>query len=258
MEGMSRFVSVPALLAAIAAGGVGCSPARPAPSLRSLTRSCYASVVGPSVNSTLVRMQVNGGEHLIGLTELGTGERLVEEATIDGSGRLVNAAATLTGAPIAGEPAPVTRVALEPAQGAVTLMAPDRYLDWRVANDLPWTWLSLLTAGHATAPGAPGPIATPLGAWVAFRASESAPAVRVIDLAAVADHSLAADQLVVPDGASATVVLGDDFADVDGGKPRRLHLAALGSTLEILDARAPSSALVAALRCTAPSGSSAP
>ena len=255
---MSRFVSAPALLVAMAAISVGCRSARPAPSPRDLRRTCYAGVGGPSVYSTLVSMKVSGGERLVGLTELGTGERLVEEATIDESGRLVDARATVTGAAVADQPAPVTLVAFEPAQGAITATTPDRYVDWRVPNDLPWVWLPLLTAGHSARTGAPGPVVTPLGAWVAFRAAQAGQAVRVLDFAALEDYTLARDQLVVSDGASGTVVLGDDFADVDGGKPRRLHLAALDSTLEILDPRAPSSALVAALRCAAPSGSSAP
>ena len=203
-------------------------------------------------------MKVTEGERLVGLTELGTGERLVEEATIDPSGRLVDARATVTGVAVADEPAPVTRVAFEPAQGAITATTPDRYVDWHVPNDLPWVWVPLLIARGSAGTGIPGPVVTPLGAWVAVRAAQAGQAVRLLDFTALEAHTLVADQLVVPDGASATVVLGDDFADVDGGKIRRLHLAALGSTLEILDARAPSSALVAALRCAAPSGSSAP
>jgi len=210
------------------------------------------------VYSTLVNMKVTGGERLVGMTELGTGERVVEEATIDESGRLVRALATVTGVAVADQPAPVTNVAFEPAQGAITAMTPDRYVDWRVSNDLPWVWVSLLTAGHSRETGTPGPVVTPLGAWVAFRAAQAGQAVRLLDLAALEGHTLTADQLVVSSGASATVVLGDDFADVEDGKPRRLNLAALCSTLEIVDARLPSSTLVAALRCAAPSGSSAP
>jgi hypothetical protein len=82
--------------------------------------------------------------------------------------------------------------------------------------------------------------------------------VRLLDVGALEHHTWTADQLVITDGDSATVVLADDAVDVEHGSPRRLHLVALDTTLEVLDARAPSRALVAALRCTAPSGSIAP
>src|SRR5436309_701889 len=158
---MNRLVSTPAaLLVAIAAVGAGCSSARPAPRVRDVTRSCYAGVGGLPVNSTLVSVKVNGGEQLLGLTELGSGERVVEEATIDASGRLVDGKQTVTGLAVAGEQAPVTSVAFEPAQDTITMTTRELSLDWRVQSDLPWVWLPLLAAGRDAATGTPAPIAT--------------------------------------------------------------------------------------------------
>jgi hypothetical protein len=209
------------------------------------------------VYSTLVSMKAGASERLIGLTEFGTGARLVEEATIGESGQLVEAEATLTAAAGATGARPVTRVVLHPGRSSVEVSAPALHVEWSVPNDLPWVWAPLLTSGSPPT-GSPRPIATPLGAWVAFRSTETSRAVRVLDLGVLQQHTLTVDQLVIPDGAGATVVLADDVIDVEDGKPRRLRLAALDATLEVLDARAPSSTLVAALRCTALSGSSAP
>ena len=245
------------LLVATPWTALACNPARRPRGSTEVNRSCYAAVGGQPVYSTLVSTKTGATERLIGLTELGTGARLVEEATIGESGQLVEAEATLTAAAGAEGPGPVTRVVLHPGRSSVEVTAPALHIEWSVPNDLPWVWASLLSTGSPSTPG-PGPIATPLGAWVAFRSAQTGRAVRVLDLGVLQHHTLTADQLVVPDGAGATVVLDDDVIDVEDGAPRRLRLAALDATLELLDARTPSSALVAALRCTALSGSSAP
>ena len=203
------------------------------------------------MHSTLVSMQSGDTERLIGLTELGTGERLVEQATIDLTGRLLEAAATLSPAPgTAAGSGPATRVVFHPDRSSVEITAPAVHVEWSVPNDLPWVWAPLLT-GPSPWRNRPGrPIATPLGARAAFRAAEGGRAVRLLDLGTLQHHTVTADQVVIPDGVNATVVLADDVVDVENGAPRRLHLSALDTTLEVLDARAPSSALVAALRCT--------
>jgi hypothetical protein len=253
---MSPSVSVLILLVAVPSSSLACSSARRPRWSNDLRRSCYAAVDGQAVYSTLASMQTGNAERMIGMTELASGARLVEQATLDQSGRLVEADATLTPAG-AADPGPVTRVVFRPGRRSVELSTPALHLEWSVPDDLPWVWAPLLTAPSRST-SHPAPIATPLGARVAFRAAEAGRSVRLLDLGALEHHTLTADQLVITDGDSATVVLADDAVDVDHGSPRRLHLAALDTTLEVLDARAPSRALVAALRCTAPSGSIAP
>jgi hypothetical protein len=224
-----------------------------------LERSCYASVQGQPVRSTLISVKEPGTERLMGMIELDTGERLLEEATLDASGRLVEAEATLSPMAAGHAPQDAIRVSFRPERDAIEVIAPARHLEWSVPHDLPWAWLPLLTAPLPSGQGR-APIATPLGARVAFRAADGGRVVRMLDLGALRAQTLTADQLVVTDGdgEGATVVLGDDAIDVENGTPRRLHLSALDASLEILDARVPSSALVAALRCTALSGSFAP
>ncbi|HET6150835.1 MAG TPA: hypothetical protein VFH68_25080 [Polyangia bacterium] len=254
---MSLNVSVLVLLVAGPWSSLGCGAARRAPWSTDLRRSCYSTVEGQPVHSTLVSMQTLGTEQLVGMTELGTGERLVEEATIDPTGRLVEAAATLSPARGVGAPVTATRVVFHPGRNSVEISAPALQVKWSVPSDLPWIWAPMLT-GPAASLNSPGrPIATPLGARAAFRAAQSGGAVRLLDLGVLQHHTVTADQLVVPDGADATVILADDVVAIENGAPRRLYLSALDTTLEVLDARAPSSAL-AAVRCTELSGSIAP
>jgi hypothetical protein len=250
---MSPKLSALVLLVAASGPSLACHAARRTRGSVNLARSCYASPEGQEVRSTLVRMPVPtwGGERFVGLTELGSGERLVEEATIDGSGQLVEARATLTAAGKGGE----TRVALYPGRGFAELTTPALHLEWSVPNDLPWVWAPLLTA---SATGKRGSIATPLEGLVTFHAAAMGRPVRLLDLGTLAHHTVTADQIVIPDGNQATVVLADDVIDIDDGTPRRVHLSALDGTLELLDARAPASVLVAALRCTGLSGSFTP
>jgi hypothetical protein len=259
-------LEISALLLLIAApfSSLACRPARLDGHATNLHRSCYALVGGQPVHSTLVSTKTDGAERLIGLTELGSGARLVEEATIDDSGQLVEAEATLT--PAAAAQAAVgtgtearaaeTHVVFHPGRRTVELTTPTLHVEWSVPDDRPWVWAPLLTVEG------PRPIATPLDARVALRAAENGRTVRLLDLGTLEQHTLAADQMVIQNGdgagASASVIIGDDVIDVENGTPRRLHLAALDDTLELLDASAPSGALVAALRCTSLSGSFAP
>jgi hypothetical protein len=259
---MSLKTSALILLVAAPWSSLACRATRPSPRSTELSRSCYAVMDGQPVHSTMVSMQTHGTERLIGMTELDSGERLVEEATIDESGQLIEAEATLTPAASADagadaqEPAAATHVVFHPARKTVELTTPVLHMEWSVPNDLPWVWAPLLTVPTVSAAAAKKsrPIATPLDARVALRAAQNGRAVRLLDLGALEQHTLTADQLVIPDGADATVVIGDDVIDVENGTARRLHLAALDVTLELLDARAPSTALVAALRCTDLSG----
>lgn len=258
--------SVLLLLIVAPFSSLACRPARLDGHATNLHRSCYALMGEQPVHSTLVSTKTDGAERLIGLTELGSGARLVEEATIDESGQLVEAEATLT--PAAATQAAVgagavaraaeTHVVFHPGRRVVELTTPVMHVEWRVPDDNPWVWAPLLTVEGGR------PIVTPLDARVALRAAEDGRTVRMLDLGTMEQHTLAGDQMVIPngagdgDGGGASVVIGDDVIDVENGTPRRLHLAALDDTLELLDASAPSGALVAALRCTSLSGSFAP
>jgi hypothetical protein len=206
---------------------------------------CYASPDGRLVRSTLSVVRESGDrERLLGVTDLRTGRRgeqlaaantarvaaraddegivrVVERAELDATGRLLRLEARV-GAP---GTEPDTRVVLDPPNGSVRITSPSLNIDWSVSNDLPWIWAPLLTA-----PGG-GTITTPLVARVVLRAASSDRPVRLIDLGALTSHSITADQLVIPDGDRATVIVADDAVDVSGGVPGAIHLAALGTTL---------------------------
>jgi hypothetical protein len=212
------------------------------------TRLCYASSDG-LVRSTLVSTQARGAERLVAVTELASGARLVEDVKLDESGRVIEATATLA----ATEKRGAIRVALNPGDGSVQVNTDTFRTVGTVPNDLPWVWAPLLTE-----PSTGAPIATPLEAYLVFRAAASARPVRLLDLGALDSHTVTADQLVVRDGDRATVILGDDAADFDGGVPRRLYLTAFGAKLEPMKSDKPPTVLAAALSCKAPSGSFLP
>jgi hypothetical protein len=254
---MSPEVSVLLLLVAASLASLACRAPRPAVPSTDVSRSWYAAMNGQPVHSTLVRARTHGTERLVGMTGLLSGERLVEQAaTIDESGQLVDAEATLTPAADVGGPgrSMATHAAFHPERKRVELTTTALRMEWSVPNDLPWVWAPLLTVDPVAGKNSPS-VATPLDARVAFRAAHDGRAVRLLDLGALEQHTLTADQMVIPDGADATVVIGDDVIDVEDGPPRRLHLAALDDTLALLEASAPSGPLVAALGCADLSGS---
>jgi len=205
---------------------------------KSLDPICYASADGQRMKSTLLLASLSGGgERLIGVTELRAGAsgstttgrvvRAVEEAKLDASGRLLHLEATL--GPASGEVE--TRVVLDAASGRVRISTPSTHVDWSVPSDLPWVWASILRD-----PASGEPIATPALGRVALRAGNSS-AVRVLDLGALTSHAVATDQVIVPSEPDrAIVVAADDAIETENGVPLYLHLAALRTTLEPVDA----------------------
>jgi len=153
--------------------------------------------------------------------------RVVEQAKLDATGRLVHLEATL--GPASGDPD--SRVVLDPASGRVRILTPSAHVDWSVPSDLPWLWASILRD-----PLSGEPVATPALARVALRAARAEQAVRLVDLGALTSHAMTADQIVVAEQDGATVVAADDAIQIENGIPTRLHLAALGTDLEPIDA----------------------
>lgn len=164
------------------------------------------------------------------VTELPSGTRLTEEATINAAGRLVRAVLTFD----QRVPALRTQVTLEPTRGLVSLQSPTLRVRWQVPTDLSWVWAPLQD------PGSQAAFATPLQAQVALRAASDERPVRVLELEQLQSFTLMADQLVSRDHESgrATVVLGNDYADFLDDRPWRVHLAAIGRDLESINAAA--------------------
>src|SRR5262252_838826 len=127
---------------------------------KALDPICYASPDGQRVKSTLLLAPLTGGgERLVGVTELrtislpdasvsGNVVRVVEEAKLDATGRLVHLEATL--GPASGDPD--SRVVLDPASGRVRINTPSAHVDWSVPSDLPWLWASILRDPLSGAP----------------------------------------------------------------------------------------------------------
>lgn len=179
-----------------------------------------------SMRSSLIVGAAAGVELLRSVTELSNGNCLTEEATTDETGRLIRAELTLH----ESDGDRNTRVVLDPRHGTVELTTATVHTRWAVPTDLPWVWAPLrdpAAKGVATA--------TPLEAVVALRGAAGERPVRVLDLTKLESFTLMADQLVVPgERGTATVVLGDDYVETEGGMPRRVHLAALQRDLEVI------------------------
>ncbi|WP_433937130.1 hypothetical protein AB3662_21050 [Sorangium cellulosum] len=124
---------------------------------------------------------------------------LREYAELDAAGRLVYADVSLSDA--AGV---VKRMILDPQHGAALL---------RRAG-LASGFVRIPT-GEATIYAPVSSTVTPVAAWVARRAAQAAPSIRLFDHVAAASHEILSDQLVVEDGRDTFVVLGDAALSVD-------------------------------------------
>lgn len=230
------------LSATYLAGGSGAIE----PLARLQTDAHTYTTVDASVRSSLILGAAAGVELLRSVTELSNGNCLTEEATTDESGRLLRAEMTLHES--IGDRN--TRVVLDPRAGTVELTTATVHTRWAVPSDLPWVWAPLRDSG---APGVT--TATPLEALVAMRGAEGNRPVRILDLSRLESHTMMADQLVVLDAkrGKATVVLGDDFVDVEDGLPRRVHLASFNIDLDVVSPAA--SARIAGSTCANPARS---
>lgn len=169
------------------------------------------------------RAAPGGGETLRGTTTVGfSGEphpmSLVESAELDATGRLVLAMAELR----RGTGELVRSVRLDAAGGRVTVRSADGEASWPVAADMPW----LYERAFGSAAPEMGS-ATPVQAWLARRAAGAGPRVRVIDVEERSSHVTRASQVVLDDGASQWVIVGDEAFEMKGDVIRDVPWKAL-------------------------------
>jgi hypothetical protein len=101
------------------------------------------------------------------------------------------------------------RYTLDATRGTVRVeRAGSAPLDWRVPVDAPWL--------YAPASGGAGELmVTPVGAWVALRASRAADVVRVLEPEQQRSYLTTVDQIAVPTERGTTLAIGDDGVDAD-------------------------------------------
>jgi hypothetical protein len=170
----------------------------------------FASGTGTIARVTRV-VAPDGSETLHGETELllGTTSRrcVVEDVSLDARGSLVRA--DVSTAATCGA-APETRSHLDPTgEGSREASA--------------WIYTPEAFPGHA--------VTTPVAAWVAFRAAAVSPSLTLIELERRKVWRVPRDQVVVPTEIGATVVLGNDGADVRAGFVEELRMTDYGVTL---------------------------
>lgn len=176
----------------------------------------YDVADGSRVQSHIERtVRADGSEVLHGRTEIGGAEGapvraiVIEEVEIDAAGRLVSADISLLDGE---EGADVEkRVHLDPAKASIRIDGLSGTSVWSAPDDAPWVYAPLVTGGPQGVA-----IATPVAAWVTLRAIEAAPNARVVDSDGLWSNLTPADQLVVEDGASRFVVVGDDVIEING------------------------------------------
>lgn len=220
-------------------GATSCTPTLPAPQnldSSSDTFRSYRTWDATSMHSTLMERAESSQQVLRGHTQLEDGSWLMEQATLDSRGHLVHAEID-RGGPCAEHP---THIVLDAKRGTVEVHAPQLITRWSVPTDLPWVPMNLMGDGSA---------ATPLDMTIALRSAQAEPAARLVDVAHYASATIMSDQLLVSDSEQ-TVVLGDDYADVQDGLPSRVHVAALDRDLDSSDPDM--TAAWARLRCKNP------
>jgi hypothetical protein len=167
------------------------------------------------------------GETRFELPRSGIFALVSEEVELDRTGRLARALVHVVWRGVGASEATVSSVltSLDAREGLVVSTTDYASSETRrITSDMPWSYLPLATPEGQW-------LTTPVSAIVARRAAEASPAVRRIDPFGH-DVSLASDQILVPDGDAAWVVLGDDLALFARGSSSghglvRLHLAAL-------------------------------
>jgi hypothetical protein len=168
----------------------------------------------------------DGADVLHATTELapadGAPTRIEEWVRLDAAGRLVRAEIARVGGQPAGS---WDRLVLDAATGTIAATRRGQTDRWTVATGAPLVYAGLLDGRGKI-------VATPVAAWIAFRATALSPQVRVLFLDARRSYLAPRDQVAVPTEIGTTVVLGDDGADVDGsGFVARVRVATLGTTL---------------------------
>ncbi|MDI1444503.1 hypothetical protein [Polyangium sp. 6x1] len=141
----------------------------------------------------------------------GAERQVVEDVTLDVSGRIV--AAEITATSSAPNELPV-RLGLVPSEGLVRIVSGSSETSFRVPVDAPWVYTALPA-------GLP---ATPIAAWIAKRGADTAPWLRVVSASEARSFLAPLDQVVVRTETGTTVVLGQDAADTDAVFVRDLRL----------------------------------
>jgi hypothetical protein len=217
---------------------LGCSDQPVPPRLAEPTADTYLnyrSIDGSGFQSTLRERRAPDGHSLHGHTQLADGTWLMEEATLDAKGHLLHAAFE-RGSLCSDDSA---HMVLDPRHGEVEISTLERYTRWAVPTDYAWLATGVLEDSTTGAS-----VATPLTMTLALRGTAGRAAVRVVDLTRHTSATVMPDQLRVENAKGGpTVVLGDDYAETDGDLARRVHLAALATTL---DNRTPQGALALA------------
>ncbi|MDI1479828.1 hypothetical protein [Polyangium sp. y55x31] len=158
----------------------------------------------------------DGTEKLHGETRLmlasGAERQVVEDVTLDVSGRIVSAEITTTSS--APNELPVW-LRLAPSEGLVRVVSGSSETSFRVPADAPWVYTALPA-------GIP---ATPIAAWIAKRGADTAPWLRVVSASEARSFLAPLDQVVVRTETGTTVVLGRDAADTDTVFVRDLRLS---------------------------------
>lgn len=174
-----------------------------------------------AVHSTLIDHAGSDWHNLRGHTQLEDGSWLMEQATMDGRGRLLRAELD-RGGPCADH---ATHIVLDAKRGTVEVSSPTMYTRWSVPTDLPWVPVGLMGAQN---------MATPVSMTIALRSVQHERAARLVDVEHLTSATIMSDQLLVRDNET-TVVLGDDYAEVEGNLPVRVHLAAFDRDLDAHD-----------------------
>lgn len=204
-------------------GALGCSTQQPEPqSLGPATYRSYRTWDATTVHSTLVEQASERHHTLRGHTQLDDGTWLMELATLDNHGRLLRAEID-RGGPCAEHP---THIVVDAERGKVEVDSAAISTRWSVPTDLPWVPVGLIaveTSGHD--------VATPVAMTIALRSARAERASRLVDVQHFTSATIMSDQLLVNDD-EPTVVLGDDYAEIEGELPVRVHLAAFERDLD--------------------------
>ena len=179
---------------------------------------------GGELESVLLRQEdASNGQRLTGMTRLGDGTRLWEEARFDAAGKLIRAESMCSCASGANE-----TVVFEVETGVVETRNATGTHRWSVPNDYPWVWVPRGCSNGSRTTF----VTTPVSTMVAARAAKGA-VRRLIDPNRFVSHTIMSDQLIVEEDASASwVVLGEDAVLVRDGLPQRWRANALGVDVE--------------------------
>jgi hypothetical protein len=199
------------LLAALALTACASDTAAPSVAAASPVRLRSYHYVGVAGSSQVTQEHgATGRESLRGTTDVGMPGNAAphtlanESATLDPLGRLKRAEVVVSRSGMAE-----VRYTLDATLGTVRVeRAGSAPLDWHVPVDAPWL--------YAPASGGAGDLmVTPVGAWVALRASRAADVVRVIEPEHQRSYLTTVDQIAVPTEHGMTLAIGDDGVDAD-------------------------------------------